>query len=188
MKRITIIIIWSVQCHLLPTGADLRVKNYRLIVAACIVELVRRYVSCLHTLSNVNDLLLCRVRCWPDGSWQQPRVRHPFLCVDLWLPLLSTRYTFPMDNDTLCPVEFSSELSRISCMSRIARIEIPTNHLCHGCHYKELFGFYSFTPFIVCGLVRCWSNCPRGHLFHFTPHVFSVLISVSSNSLKKQCH
>lgn len=33
------------QCHLLPTGADFSRENHRLIVAACIVELVRYLVS-----------------------------------------------------------------------------------------------------------------------------------------------
>jgi len=186
MKRITIIIIWSVQCHFLPTGADLRVKKCRLIVAACIVELVRYYMSCLHTLGDANDLPMCRVRCLPDGSWQRPRVRHPFLCDDPWLLLRSTRYALPMDIDTLCSVEFSSELSCISCMSRFGRIEIPTSHLCYGCHYIGLFGVYSITPFMVFA-----DSCVvlgGGSLFHFTPHVISVLIGDRSNSLKKHCH
>ena len=133
-----------------------------------------------HTFGGA-DTSMCRVKCSPDGSWLPPRVRHLFLCVDPWLVLRSTHYVLPMGIDTLRPVGFLSELSRISSLSRIRRIENPINHLCYGCHYRVLFVMNSIAPFTVCGQSRCQSNCPR----RSTPHVLIILTSVRPNSLNK---
>ena len=166
---------------LLPTDANLQ---NRLIVAACIVELVISFLSCLHTAGGANNPSTCRGRCLPDGSWQRPRVQHPFLCVDPGRLLRSTRCTFPLGIDTHCPVEFSSGFSAF-----------PACRALDGCVFLLIIYAMVITigRFLVsilsCRLSSADSRVTRpitqgNSLSHCTPHVFSVLVGVPPHSLR----